>query len=141
MKTKEVTGSFKGEKEKVMKGITSGATIMFVFAMLLCRAALGASSKRWDFYVAPDGSDENPDGRQITVQAGDPLVDYCVKTVDTTRYLLIDENGASSTTTEIGFDGLELDDEVDVFGAYEEPVTPDSCIIADTIQKYAPEAP
>jgi len=91
--------------------------------------------------ILEDGADENPDGRQITVQAGDPLVDYCVKTVDTTRYLLIDENGASSTTTEIGFDGLELDDDVDVFGAYEEPVTPDSCIIADTIQKYAPEAP
>jgi len=64
-----------------------------------------------------------------------------VKTVAATRYLLIDETGASSTTTEIGFDDLAADDTVDVFGAYEEPATPENCIIADTIQKYVTAAP
>lgn len=92
--------------------------------------------------ILEDAADENPDGRQVTVQtAGDPPVDHCVKTLAGTRYLLIDENGPSSTTTEIAFDDLALDDAVDVFGAYEEPVTSDSCVIADTIQKYAPAAP
>ena len=92
--------------------------------------------------ILDDAADENPVGRQITVQtAGDPPVDHCVKTVAATRYLLIDETGPSSTTTEIGFGNLAPGDSVDVFGAYEEPATPDNCIIADTIQKYAPAAP
>jgi len=91
--------------------------------------------------ILEDAADDNPDGRQITVQAGDPLADYCVKTVAATRFLLIDQTGASSTTTEIGFDDLAVDDGVDVFGAYEDPAMTDSCLIADTIQKYVPAAP
>jgi len=88
-----------------------------------------------------DSEDDNPDGRQITVQTpGDPApVDNCVKTVDTTEYLEIDENVSPSTTTTITFDDLAEGDSVDVSGSYEEPSAPEtSCIISDTIQKYVP---
>jgi len=89
--------------------------------------------------ILEDAADQNSDGRQLTVQTGgDPApVDHCVKTVGATRYLLIDETGASSTTTEIDFSDLAVDDAVDVFGAYEDPSMPEtSCIVADAIQKY-----
>lgn len=90
--------------------------------------------------ILADAADGHPDGRKMTVQtAGTPTpVDHCVKTVEATRYLLIDESGASSTTTEVDFDNLAVGDAVDVFGAYEDPAAPaTSCVIAGTIQKYA----
>ena len=60
----------------------------------------------------------------------------CVKTDVGTRYLLITETATSSDTTEITFADLMAGDKVDVYGAND--ATEPACVLADTIQKYAP---
>lgn len=83
-----------------------------------------------------DDDDSDPLTREIGVTVGsDP--EACVRTVDGTRYLEIDETGPSSVTTEIGFDDLAEGDPADVFGTEQSAGDPPtSCIVADTIQKY-----
>ena len=94
-----------------------------------------------------DDDDDVAETRQMTVTTGadpDPVVENCVKTVAETRYLLIDSTGGSSVTSEIGFDGLAVDDSVDVYGAEEvvpEGEPPTGCIVADTIKKFIEPAP
>ncbi len=83
-----------------------------------------------------DDDDPDPLTREIGVTVGsDP--ESCVRTVEGTRYLEIDETGPSSITTEIGFDDLEEGDLADVFGTEQSAGDPPTtCIVADTIQKY-----
>lgn len=88
-----------------------------------------------------DDDDDVAATREIAVTVGedDPA---CVRTVEGTRYLEIDETGDTSETTEIGFDDLAVDDLVDVFGTEETSGDPPvTCLIADAIQKYIEPEP
>jgi hypothetical protein len=79
--------------------------------------------------------DGDPATNRLTVDAG-TLVDQCVKTDATTRYLLITESTTSTETAEIAFTDLAVGNNVDVYGATDEAES--SCVLADTIQKYVP---
>jgi hypothetical protein len=80
--------------------------------------------------------DGDPATNRLTVDAG-TLLDQCVKTDASTRYLLITESATSSETTEITFADLASGNSVDVYGAAD-PAEPTTCVLADTIQKYVP---
>jgi len=97
--------------------------------------------------VDPPDSDEATN--EVIVETGvapDPLVERCVVTDANTRYLEIDETASPSTTEEFAdfvLFGAQDGDDVEVFGSYVEPATPDtSCVLADTLQRrIGPAAP
>jgi hypothetical protein len=83
--------------------------------------------------VADD--DTVPATRRLTVNTA-TLTNKCVKTDANTRYLLITETADTSDTTQIAFTDLAAGNTVDIYGADDAMET--ACVLADTIQKYAP---
>ena len=86
----------------------------------------------------PADDDAVPETRRFTVDTAS-LTGKCVKVDAATRYLEITETANTSETAEIVFADLEVDDEVDVFGA-DDTVEP-ACVLADTVQKYVTTTP
>jgi hypothetical protein len=83
--------------------------------------------------VADD--DTVPATRRLSVNTA-TLTNKCVKTDANTRYLLITETADTSDTTQIAFTDLVAGNTVDIYGADDAMET--ACVLADTIQKYAP---
>ena len=81
----------------------------------------------------PADDDADPATRRFTVDTAS-LTDKCVKTDAGTRYLRITESPSTSETAEIAFADLAAGDTVDVFGSVD--TVDDTCVLADTIQKY-----
>lgn len=61
-----------------------------------------------------------------------PATFNCVVTTTNTRYLQVAENATSSETTDIDFDALAVNDDIDVYGADDGS----GCVLAGVIQKY-----